>query len=169
MYTVGCIWSASSVAVTNTTSACHCSRAMHEHYRTHENIPIVVESSELIAFGTEADRGFVEFDPARTFWHTKISAASIMIRISLDNITTIPKNIQRKPTMSCRVINFHVVRSALQYSAILNLICLLSKKTQQICYKVIKTECKNFNVRDANLWRLSFFHYPSGISTVFLR
>ena len=40
-----------------------------------------------------------------------------MIRVSLDNTTTIPKNIQRKPTMSCRVINFHVVRSALQYSA----------------------------------------------------
>ena len=39
---------------------------MHEHYRTHENIPIVLESSELIAFSTEADRGVVEFDPART-------------------------------------------------------------------------------------------------------
>ena len=94
---------------------------MHEHYRTHENIPIVLESSELIAFSTEADRGFVEFDPARTGTRQnllayKISAASIMIRISLDNITTISKNIKRKPTMSCRV-NFHVVRSALQYSA----------------------------------------------------
>ena len=66
IYIVGCIWSASPVAVTNTTAACHCSRAMHEHYRTHENIPIVLESSELIAFSTEADRGFVEFDPART-------------------------------------------------------------------------------------------------------
>ena len=71
---VGCIRSASPVAVTNTTVACHCSRAMHEHYRTHKNIPIVLESSELIAFSTEADRGFVKFDPARTGTHQSLLA-----------------------------------------------------------------------------------------------
>ena len=63
IYIVGCIWSASPVAVTNTTAACHCSRAMHEHYRTHENIPIVLKSSELIAFSTEADRRITRY------WH----------------------------------------------------------------------------------------------------
>ena len=41
---------------TKTTATCYFFRAMHEHNRTLENIPILLEACELVTFSTEADR-----------------------------------------------------------------------------------------------------------------
>ena len=42
-------------AHTKTTTMCHFFRAIHEHNRTHEHIPILLEACELVTFSTKAD------------------------------------------------------------------------------------------------------------------
>jgi len=58
------IWNTSPVAVLTFITR-HFSRAVYEHERAHEDVPMVAEPTVLVSLGTEADGRLVEFHPAR--------------------------------------------------------------------------------------------------------
>ena len=107
-------------AHTKTTATCHFFRAIHEHNRTHEHIPILLEVCELVTFSSKADRTVCWVWSSEGGKHSRNSPGSYgeqefhvkrLIRTSLVDITIISKNVKRKRTIKWSLKIFITQRS----------------------------------------------------------